>query len=174
MFFTNPERSHLCKFRGNLFLAIREGRFLVNSESSQSRRVIFANPGGSFFQTGSFFPRILILPIRRCFANDLILVSLFCQPGGRFLFLPFCQSGRVLVLPIRKGHFCQTRWVLFLPIRKGLTFADPEVSCFCQYEKVSLLPFWRCLNFVNLDESQSGGVFFANRKRSFFAIRKGP
>ena len=59
----------------------------------------------------------------------------------------FCQSGGVLILPIRRGpnfsnpegssfcqsggsYFCQSGGVPILPIQKGLLFANPEGSCF--------------------------------------------
>ena len=78
----------------------------------------------------------------------------------------FCQSGRVLFLPIRRGPvftnpegscFYQSGGVLFLPIRMGPNFANPEGSYFCQSGGVQFC--------------QSGGVLFLSIRRGIVLSR---
>ena len=99
--------------------------------------------------------------------------SNFANPEGSSNFAnpeksQFCQSGGVLILPIRTGLILQTR--------SGPIFANPEGSQFCQSGGVlflsiprgPILPIRRAPIFANPEGSyfcQSGGVLFCQDLR---------
>ena len=81
----------------------------------------------------------LFLSIRR--------VPFFANPEGSY----FCESGRVLFLPIRRRPIFQSGGVQFSPIQKGAIFVNPEGSYFCQSGGVLFLSIRRGPVFTNLN-----------------------
>ena len=142
----------------------------------------------------------LVSSYRRIASGDVsrrVSEEIFKSPGKAIFANPlgycFCQSGRVPVLPIRRGpvfanpegscfcqsgrvHFSQSVGVLFLPIRRGPVFAKTEGSQICQSGGVLFfqsggvlfLPIRRGPVFANPEGScfcQSGGVLFCQNLR---------
>ena len=104
------------------------------------------------------------------------------------------QSGRVIILPIRKGSkfanlevpvfanpkgslFCQCGRVPNSPILRGPIFANPEVSQFYQSGRVTNSPIRKDPNFANPEGfqfRQSGGfLFLPIQKCPYFANPEG-
>ena len=99
----------------------------------------------------------------------------FCKPN--FTNPEGSQSGRVPILPIRKGpnfansegsHFCKSGGVSIWSIRKGPNFANPEGSKFCQFARVRNIG-----NPEGSQHCQSGGVLFCQSGGVLFVNPEG-